>query len=119
MQSRPDWREGRHDNLTPSRNWRDSRQDDRRDWRNNRSDDRREWRDSRSNSRVVQNRWNNQRRWDRDWRNDRRYDWRDYRNSHRRIYRMPRYYRSEEHTSELQSLMRISYAVFCLKKKTI
>src|SRR3546814_7121658 len=30
--------------------------------------------------------------------------------------RRPR--RSEEHTSELQSLMRISYAVFCLKKKT-
>src|SRR3546814_5440648 len=33
----------------------------------------------------------------------------------------PRYsparWRSEEHTSELQSLMRISYAVFCLKKK--
>src|SRR3546814_9617255 len=29
--------------------------------------------------------------------------------------RMP--WRSEEHTSELQSLMRISYAVFCLKKK--
>src|SRR3546814_3952284 len=31
----------------------------------------------------------------------------------------PRYHeaRSEEHTSELQSLMRISYAVFCLKKK--
>src|SRR3546814_6125101 len=28
-----------------------------------------------------------------------------------------RYARSEEHTSELQSLMRISYAVFCLKKK--
>src|SRR3546814_4434467 len=28
-------------------------------------------------------------------------------------------YRSEEHTSELQSLMRISYAVFCLKKKTL
>src|SRR3546814_8197252 len=27
-------------------------------------------------------------------------------------------YRSEEHTSELQSLMRISYAVFCLNKKT-
>src|SRR3546814_1000903 len=27
--------------------------------------------------------------------------------------------RSDEHTSELQSLMRISYAVFCLKKKTI
>src|SRR3546814_9347736 len=27
--------------------------------------------------------------------------------------------RSEEHTSELQSLMRISYAVFCLKTKTI
>src|SRR3546814_6823251 len=29
----------------------------------------------------------------------------------------PVYNRSEEHTSELQSLMRISYAVFCLKKK--
>src|SRR3546814_5509934 len=29
-----------------------------------------------------------------------------------------RNWRSEEHTSELQSLMRISYAVFCLKKKT-
>src|SRR3546814_4033707 len=28
------------------------------------------------------------------------------------------FFRSEEHTSELQSLMRISYAVFCLKKKT-
>src|SRR3546814_3964058 len=28
-----------------------------------------------------------------------------------------RYGRSDEHTSELQSLMRISYAVFCLKKK--
>src|SRR3546814_3127244 len=33
-----------------------------------------------------------------------------------RRYRKP--VRSEEHTSELQSLMRISYAVFCLKKKT-
>src|SRR3546814_2287550 len=32
---------------------------------------------------------------------------------------MPRTIRSEEHTSELQSLMRISYAVFCLKKKNI
>src|SRR3546814_3201876 len=30
----------------------------------------------------------------------------------------PAVWRSEEHTSELQSLMRISYAVFCLKKKT-
>src|SRR3546814_1038453 len=30
---------------------------------------------------------------------------------------LPAYGRSEEHTSELQSLMRISYAVFCLKKK--
>src|SRR3546814_4626485 len=28
-------------------------------------------------------------------------------------------HRSEEHTSELQSLMRISYAVFCLKKKNV
>src|SRR3546814_6936847 len=35
-----------------------------------------------------------------------------------RIERKPlRQARSEEHTSELQSLMRISYAVFCLKKK--
>src|SRR3546814_4147075 len=31
----------------------------------------------------------------------------------------PSDYRSEEHTSELQSLMRISYAVFCLKKNTL
>src|SRR3546814_2182041 len=31
---------------------------------------------------------------------------------------LPRKLRSEEHTSELQSLMRLSYAVFCLKKKT-
>src|SRR3546814_4799415 len=31
--------------------------------------------------------------------------------------RLPADGRSEEHTSELQSLMRISYAVFCLKKK--
>src|SRR3546814_4008636 len=31
--------------------------------------------------------------------------------------RAARSFRSEEHTSELQSLMRISYAVFCLKKK--
>src|SRR3546814_8735011 len=35
----------------------------------------------------------------------------------RRALSSPR--RSEEHTSELQSLMRISYAVFCLKKKNI
>src|SRR3546814_4375489 len=33
-------------------------------------------------------------------------------------YPLPIGWRSEEHTSELQSLMRISYAVFCLKKKT-
>src|SRR3546814_5933215 len=32
--------------------------------------------------------------------------------------RIETFQRSEEHTSELQSLMRISYAVFCLKKKT-
>src|SRR3546814_9802846 len=31
--------------------------------------------------------------------------------------KLQRHVRSEEHTSELQSLMRISYAVFCLKKK--
>src|SRR3546814_19898922 len=35
----------------------------------------------------------------------------------RKIPCQPRWARSEEHTSELQSLMRISYAVFCLKKK--
>src|SRR3546814_5811532 len=35
-----------------------------------------------------------------------------------RLYVPPDSFRSEEHTSELQSLMRISYAVFCLKKKT-
>src|SRR3546814_3993361 len=34
-----------------------------------------------------------------------------------RIFMRLEQYRSEEHTSELQSLMRISYAVFCLKKK--
>src|SRR3546814_1973300 len=34
------------------------------------------------------------------------------------LVRWPADVRSEEHTSELQSLMRISYAVFCLKKKT-
>src|SRR3546814_3024963 len=33
------------------------------------------------------------------------------------IHDYPDPWRSEEHTSELQSLMRISYAVFCLKKK--
>src|SRR3546814_5134890 len=33
------------------------------------------------------------------------------------LYTQQRSIRSEEHTSELQSLMRISYAVFCLKKK--
>src|SRR3546814_7089553 len=37
---------------------------------------------------------------------------------HGRHCRQHRHRRSEEHTSELQSLMRISYAVFCLKKKT-
>src|SRR3546814_8190037 len=35
----------------------------------------------------------------------------------RMLNRMKRSARSEEHTSELQSLMRISYAVFCLKQK--
>src|SRR3546814_8196636 len=35
----------------------------------------------------------------------------------RRVARLVAWIRSEEHTSELQSLMRISYAVFCLKKK--
>src|SRR3546814_5315765 len=36
----------------------------------------------------------------------------------RKLYVARTYMRSEEHTSELQSLMRISYAVFCLKHKT-
>src|SRR3546814_1515346 len=36
---------------------------------------------------------------------------------HRAVANLGRAERSEEHTSELQSLMRISYAVFCLKKK--
>src|SRR3546814_7755789 len=36
---------------------------------------------------------------------------------HRHRRRLRQSHRSEEHTSELQSLMRISYAVFCLKKK--
>src|SRR3546814_5251182 len=36
---------------------------------------------------------------------------------HFNIYKRVCWERSEEHTSELQSLMRISYAVFCLKKK--
>src|SRR3546814_3078552 len=40
------------------------------------------------------------------------------RNYDRPLYRQGPCARSEEHTSELQSLMRISYAVFCLKKKT-
>src|SRR3546814_1240280 len=37
--------------------------------------------------------------------------------AYRQISEYRQRYRSEEHTSELQSLMRISYAVFCLKKK--
>src|SRR3546814_3635832 len=37
--------------------------------------------------------------------------------AHQRIINRSHDGRSEEHTSELQSLMRISYAVFCLKKK--
>src|SRR3546814_3245514 len=43
-------------------------------------------------------------------------DTRDRRKPEHRCHRQ-RYPRSEEHTSELQSLMRISYAVFCLTKK--
>src|SRR3546814_6598538 len=41
----------------------------------------------------------------------------DRRSGRCRDYKHRHAYRSEEHTSELQSLMRISYAVFCLKKK--
>src|SRR3546814_3146218 len=52
-------------------------------------------------------------------------DWRCSRLAHRGAFPaagpvrpvLPPFLRSEEHTSELQSLMRISYAVFCLKKK--
>src|SRR3546814_5963734 len=43
-----------------------------------------------------------------------RHDWNS---PDRRSVRLSACFRSEEHTSELQSLMRISYAVFCLKKK--
>src|SRR3546814_2923203 len=42
---------------------------------------------------------------------------RDYRQYLPSLFPLPHPSRSEEHTSELQSLMRISYAVFCLKKK--
>src|SRR3546814_2479818 len=44
----------------------------------------------------------------------------EHRAGHRRLLHVRgerHFHRSEEHTSELQSLMRISYAVFCLKKK--
>src|SRR3546814_4733705 len=43
----------------------------------------------------------------------------DFAQRRRRLARHRDLARSEEHTSELQSLMRISYAVFCLKKKKI
>src|SRR3546814_4385498 len=49
----------------------------------------------------------------RPWRYDRRVEQPKYRSAN-----MDTAFRSEEHTSELQSLMRNSYAVFCLKKKT-
>src|SRR3546814_6597688 len=45
-------------------------------------------------------------------------DWWNYRDNDDNYFKQPGDLRSEEHTSELQSLMRISYAVFCLKKKT-
>src|SRR3546814_5593036 len=50
-------------------------------------------------------------------------DWHSYEHMHERL-SVPGFvratrWRSEEHTSELQSLMRISYAVFCLKKKIL
>src|SRR3546814_9643550 len=54
-------------------------------------------------------------------RRDRRWSRRSWENLKMAAKRIYSYYireiRSEEHTSELQSLMRISYAVFCLKKK--
>src|SRR3546814_9155520 len=52
-----------------------------------------------------------------EWVARRRFAPRDYDNLVRRCFRGISRLRSEEHTSELQSLMRISYAVFCLKKK--
>src|SRR3546814_4670362 len=48
---------------------------------------------------------------------DGRNDWRSWRGLLAYLYGGPGAMRSEEHTSELQSLMRLSYAVFCLKKK--
>src|SRR3546814_8222413 len=45
------------------------------------------------------------------------FGWRDRRSERMHVTRDFADARSEEHTSELQSLMRISYAVFCLKKK--
>src|SRR3546814_3968859 len=53
--------------------------------------------------------WENQKRWNGGWVRDAGGSIRP---------KMGGKWRSEEHTSELQSLMRISYAVFCLKKKT-
>src|SRR3546814_5690785 len=47
----------------------------------------------------------------------RRITHRQARQSDHRLSEIADQHRSEEHTSELQSLMRISYAVFCLKKK--
>src|SRR3546814_8902262 len=46
-----------------------------------------------------------------DWR------WKPWRDGYESDFDITSWQRSEEHTSELQSLMRISYAVFCLKKK--
>src|SRR3546814_6253151 len=51
------------------------------------------------------------------WRESRRPEW-PLHGARRSGHGSPKDRRSEEHTSELQSLMRISYAVFCLKKKT-
>src|SRR3546814_1536095 len=48
---------------------------------------------------------------------DRPEDHQNRRNAHDHVEMGDNEHRSEEHTSELQSLMRISYAVFCLKKK--
>src|SRR3546814_8235841 len=48
---------------------------------------------------------------------DQNVPWVDFVKGQRKDDIMHEHLRSEEHTSELQSLMRISYAVFCLKKK--
>src|SRR3546814_15748529 len=79
--------------------------------------------------RCIEQTWHGGNRGERRWINRRRHDRRQRGGTHRRASALIAGHaataigpvsttgRSEEHTSELQSLMRISYAVFCLKKK--